>query len=113
MLRGMAIIVIACLAGLVPVGCSRHVAPPPPSTSVIPEAEREYVVEDSKKRDSENENLEDQEKSPVLILEEANELCREQSQVRGIRSIAAIFRRRSREKAYAECMQKKGFTVQE
>lgn len=121
MLRGTSIIAVACLAGLLLVGCSRHVAPPPPSTTVIPEAEREYVVENSKKekkqattRDSEkNKDPKEDEKSHAVSLKEANELCREESQVRGIRSIAAIFRRRSREKAYAECMRKKGFNVGE
>ncbi len=118
MLRGTATIAVGCLAGLVLVGCSRGVAPPPPSTTVIAEAEREYVVENSetaaKTRDSErNKDPKEDEKSPAVSLKDANELCREESQVRGIRSIAAIFRRRSREKAYAECMQKKGFNVQE
>jgi hypothetical protein len=135
MSRGMATIAIACLAGLVLVGCSRRVAPPPPSTTVIPEAEREYVVENSKKAgkkekreqpkkraaekkkgqqsETKKDPKEDKEKSHAVSLKKANELCRKESEVRGIRSIAAIFRRRSREKAYAKCMQRKGFNVAE
>jgi hypothetical protein len=131
MSRGMATIAIACLAGLVLVGCSRRVEPPPPSTTVIPEAERE-VVEDSKKadkkrdseknKDPESEKKQESEKKMVpkedeknhaASLEAANEACRKESRIRGVRNLVVIFRRRSREKAYAKCMQKKGFNVDE
>ena len=57
--------------------------------------------------------LEAQELSPEASLELVNAACRKESQVKGIRSLAAIFGRRSREKAYAECMRKKGFNVGE
>lgn len=122
MLRGLPIIAVACLAGLILVGCSQRVTPPPPHTTAIPEAEREYVVEDSKKakktankHDSEKNTdpEEDKEKNHAASLEEANEACRKESRIRGIRNLVVIFRQRSREKAYAKCMQKKGFYVQE
>ncbi len=137
MLRGLPIIAVACLAGLVLVGCSQRIAPPPSHTTVIPEAEREYVVESSKKAgkgkkakkkekkekkekkrqakkgDSESMNPQAQELSPEVILEHVNAACRKESRAKGISSIAAIFGRSSREKAYAECMRKKGFNVGE
>ena len=115
MLRGLPIIAVACLSALVLVGCSRRIEPPPARTSVIPEAEKEYVVEHSKKRESEKkkDQEEDQEKSPAVSLKDANETCRKESRIKGIRNLVVIFRQRSRERAYAKCMQRKGFNVAE